>query len=145
MKALKPCLRCAGLALKDQIRVETVMPIPAANPPLSREDNTPCCIDCAAADALVAWMFREPEKAQPVWKQVQWKRLKRAPLAHDLSINFLMARIAVGNDRQEQLRLPGVPMGLVYYGLVKPSAPGDLERHYDWLRTVKLIEGADES
>jgi hypothetical protein len=44
-----------------------------------------------------------------------------------------MARIAVGNDRQEQYRLPGVPLGLVAQHYVRPSKAGDLKRHHAWL------------
>lgn len=145
-----PCPRCVKLAWQELIRVETVMPIPAKNPPLSREKPEPCCIDCAAADALMAWMFRDPKNARPVWEQLQWKRLKRAPSQRetewpsDLKQQFLMARICIGNDRQEQLRMPGAKIGLVYFGITKPSAPGDLDRHYDWLRAAKLINEENE-
>jgi hypothetical protein len=48
-------------------------------------------------------------------------------------LSFVAARIAVGNERQEQYRLPGVPMGLVAAGYVRPSAPGDFERQLRWL------------
>ena len=44
-----------------------------------------------------------------------------------------MARIAVGNDRQEQYRLPGVPMGLAMDGQIRKSKPGDLEDQHAWL------------
>lgn len=44
-----------------------------------------------------------------------------------------MARTAVSNDRQEQLRLPGAPLGLVQMGLMRPSEEGEFERHHDWL------------
>jgi hypothetical protein len=47
--------------------------------------------------------------------------------------HFLMARIAVGNDRQEQYRLPGAPMGLVKAGFVKASKKGDLQAQWDWM------------
>ncbi|MDO8679381.1 MAG: hypothetical protein Q7R30_12570, partial [Acidobacteriota bacterium] len=47
-----PCPRCLKLAWADRVRKETVMPIPD-DPPLSREDNKPCCYDCAAADGLM--------------------------------------------------------------------------------------------
>ena len=53
---------------------------------------------------------------------------------------FEMARIAVGNDRQEQYRLPGVPMGLVLERLVRPSAPGDFENQLAWLKTQDWYE-----
>ena len=44
-----------------------------------------------------------------------------------------MARTATGNDRMEQLRLPGAPMGLVLAGYMKPSELGEFERHLKWL------------
>lgn len=83
------------------------MPLPPA-PPTSkrRERPEPICHDCQSAETLV--------------------RLGFVP-------KFTMARIAVGNDRQEQFRLPGVPMGLVQAGLVRPSAKGDFERQLAWL------------
>lgn len=105
---MKPCPRCLPLAQEGDIRWEMVQPLPSgAYAPLAKvPGGKPCCWDCAAADTLL--------------------RLRRAP-------NFLAARIAVGNDRQEQYRLPGAPMGLVQEGVVRASAPGDLERHHAWL------------
>lgn len=103
----KPCERCLGLAVFGHIRAETVQRMPEKPfAPLSREDNKPCCRDCAAADTIV--------------------RCGYAP-------GFIAARIAVGNDRQEQYRLPGVLMGLVKVGLVAPSEPGDFENQLKWL------------
>jgi hypothetical protein len=103
-----PCPRCLPLAGFGRIRAETIQPLPAgALAPLG-VDNKPCCFDCQAADNLVKQKaFGVPE--------------------------FVMARIAVGNDRQEQYRLPGVPMGLVQAGIVRPSKPGDFEKHLAWL------------
>jgi hypothetical protein len=86
--------------------VETVMPLAeGALAPLARDGSGKCCFDCAAADAVVA----------------------------SLGLEFDAARIAVGNDRQEQLRLPGMKMGLVMAGYVRPSKAGDLEAHHAWL------------
>jgi len=106
---IAPCTRCLKLAIDGRIRSETVMPLPhGAWAPLSREANRrPQCFDCASAESMV--------------------RLNMAP-------GFVAARIAVGNDRQEQLRLPGVPMGLVSMGLVKRSKEGDFEKHAEWLK-----------
>ncbi len=101
-----PCPRCLPLAKKHDIRAETLQPLPAQAPPLGM-DGKPCCFDCQAADNL----------------------MKTAR-----SVNsFIAARIAVGNTRQEQYRLPGIPLGLVQAGLVRPSVQGDLEKHYEWL------------
>lgn len=104
-------MRCVRLAFHGQMRTEAIQPVPAVAPPLSREDNSRCCRDCALADGLVAMQY--------------------VP-------TFEMARVVVANDRQEQLRLPGAPMGLVYQGLMQPNADGDLERHHAWLREKGL-------
>lgn len=55
-------------------------------------------------------------------------------------MDFAMARIAVGNDRQEQLRMPGFPMGLVLYGIMRPSQPGDFETLLDWHDRMGLTD-----
>jgi hypothetical protein len=99
-------MRCVRLSFNGQMRVEAIQPIPRPAPPRSRTDNTPCCRDCALADALVGMRY--------------------VP-------TFKMARTVVANDRQEQLRLPGAPMGLVQMGLMLPNQDGDLERHHAWL------------
>jgi hypothetical protein len=54
-----------------------------------------------------------------------------------------MARLAVGNDRMEQYRLPGVPMGLVQQRLVRPSEDGDFEDQLAWLERSGLEAEAD--
>jgi hypothetical protein len=85
-----------------------VQPLPeGAWAPLDM-DGDPCCFDC--------------QSAFTVMKHV--------------GLNFEQARIAVGNDRQEQYRLPGAPMGLVQSGLVKPSKAGDFDKHIAWLAEV---------
>jgi len=87
--------------------VETVQPLPeGAAAPLAVDGSGKCCFDCQAADTVC--------------------RFQKA-------LNFEMARIAVGNDRQEQYRLPGVPLGLVAQHYVRPSKAGDLKRHHAWL------------
>ena len=53
-------------------------------------------------------------------------------------LTWEQARIAVANDRQEQLRLPGMPIGLVASGLVRPSMPGDMEKHHAWLKEAGI-------
>jgi hypothetical protein len=104
----EPCERCLELARDRQIRVETVQRLPAAPwTPLAQDRSGPCCFDCASADAL----------------------MRLNPGAY----TFTMARIAVGNDRQEQYRLPGAPMGLVGIRIVRPSVKGDLEDQHAWL------------
>lgn len=101
-----PCKRCLVLAQDGRLRMETVQPLPkGALAPLARDGSGSCCFDCAAADGLVRFM----------------------------GLEFAAARIAVGNERQEQLRFPGAPLGLVGGGLVRASAKGDYERHHAWL------------
>jgi hypothetical protein len=106
-----PCPTCLPLAQRRDIDMEMVQRVPeGAWAPISKKyKDVRICFDCASAEALVQ---RAKETGCPT---------------------FLMARIAVGNDRQEQYRLPGVPMGLVMAGYVRPSKPGDLEEHYKWL------------
>ena len=102
------CSRCLRLAWSGGIRQEMVMPRPTA-PPLSRDDGKPCCRDCAAADGLV-----------------RWSRV----------MTFEMARVVVGNDRQEHLRMPlgmGENFGMVKAGFVRPCSLEDLKGHLDWL------------
>lgn len=115
------CPRCLALALAGKIRLETVQRLPeGAFAPLARDRTGKCCRDCGAADALLS--------AQP-----------SVP-------GFVAARIAVGNDRQAQYRLPNVPLGLVKAGLMAPSAPGDYDRHLEWLRTQSwwTVERAEQ-
>lgn len=107
----EPCIRCVRLSFGGQLRAEAVQPVPQPAPPRSREDNTPCCRDCALADALIS--------------------LQYVP-------TFEMARVVVANDRQEQLRLPGAPLGLVQMGLMLPNKEGDLALHHTWLATHGL-------
>lgn len=107
-----PCPRCLPLAQAGRIRMEMVQRLPAgAFAPMAvpgeDEYRGKCCFDCGAADGLLRVMPGVP--------------------------GFVAARIAVGADRQEQYRLPGIPMGLVQQGFVRPSKAGDLEAHHRWL------------
>ena len=107
-----PCPSCLRAHYQGAIRVEAIQPLPeGVMAPLLRATNEPCCHDCQSTDALLAFT------GLPTWN---------------------MARTAVGNDRQEQYRLPGAPMGLVYSGLMRPNAEGDLERQHAWLKAVGL-------
>jgi hypothetical protein len=101
-----PCARCIALAREGRIRTETIQRPPrGAFAPLARDGSGPCCLDCASADGLARFQ----------------------------GLSFVAARIAVGNERQEQYRLPGVPMGLVAAGMVRASARGDFEDQLAWL------------
>lgn len=107
----EPCPSCVRASMVGTIRREATQPLPAgAEAPLDYEGN-PWCFDCSAASTLS----------------------RVAP-----ALTWDMARTAVGNDRQEQLRMPGVPMGLVKTGIVRPSAEGDFERHVEWLESVGI-------
>jgi hypothetical protein len=106
------CPKCMRLVFNNHIRVEMVQPLPPNGiAPLDYEGEA-TCHDCHSALNL----------------------MRRVP-----SLTFEMARVAVGNDRQEQFRLPGVEMGLVADHIVKPSKPGDLDRHYKWLRSLNMF------
>ncbi|OHD23817.1 MAG: hypothetical protein A2Y38_17155 [Spirochaetes bacterium GWB1_59_5] len=105
----KPCPRCLDLAQRGRIRMETIQRLPAKPAPRGLNKRY-CCFDCAAADGLM--------------KLQKWSIDDQ---------HFEMARIATGNCRQEQYRLCGAPMGLVGLGLMRPSAPGDLEEQHVWL------------
>ena len=105
-----PCPRCLDLAIDHEIRGETVQPLPeGAWAPMARDGSGKCCFDCAAADTL------QSAGALP---------------------DFRACRIAVGNDRQEHLRLPvGIKMGLVKAGYVRaePCGPKAFQAHLKWL------------
>lgn len=105
----KPCPRCVMAYYMGAIRDTMIQRMPAgAYAPLAKvPGGKPCCFDCAAADTVHIFC------KLPSWEH---------------------ARTAVGNDREEQLRLPGVPMGLVAMGFMRPSAPGDLKQHLAWRR-----------
>ena len=104
MENPKPCPRCLKLAQEQKIPTYMVMPLPeGALAPLDYDGNK-CCFDCQAADTLIKF---------------------------GLEVGFPGARLATGNDRQEQMRLPGAPIGLAQMGLMKPSKEGDLDEHID--------------
>ncbi len=107
------CTRCLKLAFDDKLRVEAVQPLPeGAAAPLDNEGR-PQCRDCNAAEVLS----------------------RTCP-----AMNWYMARVAVANNRQESLRLPGFPLGLIKDGYMRASEKGDLERHHKWLRMKGLME-----
>lgn len=107
----KPCPRCLVLAQEGEIRPETILPVPqGAFAPEARDGSGKTCFDCASAEALQG-MGVHPD--------------------------FTACRVVVGNDRQENLRLPaGIreKYGLVGKGLVR-SCRGDnaLALHHAWL------------
>lgn len=147
----KACPRCFSLAFHGKIRAETVMPIPET-PPLAIEDlgehsppGSPICHDCQAAEnlakvgVLASWVATEPggpkRPCQPS------------------GMDFASRRIVVGNERQEQLRLPAglrPHFGLVKQGYVMQTQdpPGATEgltaltAHHEWLESVGIVMGA---
>jgi len=148
----QPCPRCLSLAFNGKIRVETVMPLPELAPPLSVEDlgehspaGSPICHDCQAAEnlakigVLAAWVATEPGG-------------HKHPVENPAGLDFAARRIVIGNERQEQLRLPAgmrPHFGLVRQGLVRmtedpPGSEGGLaalEAHHDWLESVGIFVG----
>jgi hypothetical protein len=143
------CPRCFSLAFAGKIRAETVMPIPSPAPPIAIEHlpenaspkGSPICFDCQAAENLAklgvcgAWIATEPGGP------------KHPPR---VDMPFSARRIAVGNERQEQLRLPPElrpHFGLVKAGLVRQTAGEHmvaLEYHHDWLESVGIKLGGKE-
>lgn len=112
--AWQPCPRCFAFYEQGRIPGEMVMPVlPGAMAPLARDGSGKCCQDCASADGMVPRLVPE----------------------------FSMARIVVGNERREQLRMPGLMMGMVKAGWVRPSKPGDFERHIEWLAEHNILHG----
>ena len=103
----EPCPRCLGAIERGIMHVQAVQRLPEGPfAPLALDGSGKCCWDCASADTLVRM------KILPRWG---------------------MARTAVSNDRMEQYRLPGAPMGLVQQNLVRPSEDGDFKDQMDWL------------
>lgn len=110
----EPCTSCMALMgpEHDQLRVEMVLPVPeGARAPMSRTQKVRgkpmyVCYDCAAAEALMSLMGLRGE-----------------------GFTFAMARVAVGNDRQEMLRLPGTVLGT---RVARPSMREDLDTLHDW-------------
>lgn len=105
-----PCPICLNLAESGQIRRETVMPLPQFGP--VNRDNQKCCFDCQSAENLVKY---------------------------GMVPTFLHARIAVGNERQETLRMPiGMAelMGMCSRGLVRSANETQLDHHQEWLDAV---------
>lgn len=112
----KPCPKCLKLYVDDQIRDEMVQPVPAgAFAPFDRIDKVDTCKDCAATYGLMRLLGYDAHGPEGIQ-------------------GFLMMRIAVGNDRQEHLRLPTLASGLVLVGIMERSYPGDFERHIKWLK-----------
>jgi hypothetical protein len=103
------------------------------------DGSGPCCFDCQAADTVVKMLARNPNKKRVHLTKLAFKNV----IGHeqiDGPLGFLMARVAVGNDRCEQHRLPGAPIGLVAEGWMRPSKPGDFERHLAWMERMHLID-----
>ncbi len=59
--------------------------------------------------------------------------------------NRFMAELRELLDRRDQLRAPGLPMGLCLNGVVPVSSPGDFELHWKWLENKGLAPEEEES
>ena len=110
------CPSCRAVA--SQIRRETLMPVPlGSRAPLSRRRKIGAiCFDCAATEALMTL---------------------------NSGLDFPMARIAVGNDRQEKLRLPGLAGHAKGIPMVKGALAGDLSRLQRWQKGLPPELGCD--
>ncbi len=127
-----PCPRCINAHMLGAIRKEAIMPLPeGAAAPLDLDGN-PYCYDCASADSLV--------KMGIIGGRDPFDHGHEDEFEDSCASAFMMARTAVGNDRQEQFRLPGVPMGLVLGGYVRASKKGDWEKHLEWQESQDLLQ-----
>ena len=141
-----PCPCCSKLIGSctevEQIRLEMVLPLPEkVFAPLARTDvkngketlvkrMEPICYDCAAAEALMSLMSRGPRPARGHARA----SAEASPSTPPGLLDFVMARIAIGSERQELLRLPPgfAPGGT---GLARTCGAGDLNRLRDWQRS----------
>ena len=155
----EPCPRCL-VWIEDTPNkwgtAEMIQPLPSMAPALTRDGSGPCCPDCQAADTLHQRMNTEPppgglaslvEAAQTYFKPVPFTTTcpeqERGP-NRSTSMTWQMCRVAVGNDRRDQYRMPGLPMGLVYLGYVSASVEDDLDRHHEWMDEHGLWPEEDE-
>lgn len=100
-----PCPRCEGLVETGAMSKYWIQRLPqGAFAPLAVDGSGKCCTLCGLADTMAKFTA---------------------------GVDFGMARIAVGQDWAEQLRLPGVRIGATK--LVPPAEPGDLDAHAEWL------------
>lgn len=112
-----PCPVCLTLLSARYIEREMVMPVPKFGPRSLSGHSV--CFDCESAEGLLRFGV-VPE--------------------------FTMARLAVGNERCEQLRLPegaACVMGLAARGLVKISDNSQLVPHHEWLGKVLPLNEDD--
>ena len=135
--ACPPCSRCIKMAFEGQIRTEMVQPLPPEPlTPLAVDGSGPCCFDCQSADNLQKILrTRARPELEPRTRHVL-KRVLHCDILDGWSLlTFPMARVCVGNDRQEQLRLPGVPMGLAHpsVSLIRVNQGDALTDHHAWM------------
>jgi len=150
------CPRCLALWQAGALWLEMVRPLPECAPPLDVTTAAPHCHDCAAADSLVRRSRADPRFLAYLTERSQPVRLSPTP-DDDFEegeedrgdegvggISWVMGRVAVGNDRLEQYRLPGVPLGLAHpsLALVRPSAAGDGSKIRTWLVDLGLASNA---
>lgn len=134
------CPRCLPLAFSDQMPIECVQPLPPFGiAPRTVEDGERCCFDCASTDTALKMLTRDRAKTNRYLYRARFRAGERGQHV-PAGLTWDMLRIAVANDRSEQYRLPGVPMGMVMKGWVRPSYEGELEEHYTWLARVGLAD-----
>lgn len=104
-----PCPLCLKLFEDNKLRLETIQRLPkGALAPLDSDGNK-ICWDCNTAFTLC-------KLGNGTFEQ------------HN--------RIAVANDRQEQYRAPGSPIGLAQKQMLMKNEEGDLEDQHRWLDEV---------
>lgn len=115
------CGSCREANEDDVLRTEAMRPLsgqPGVDA-LSRYTQEPrkICADCNAAETLMGLQGM-------TWDQ---------------------ARIAIANDRQEQLRLPGAPLGILVTQLGGQfSKEGELDDCHRWLDAIGCEDWQDE-
>jgi len=119
MASNTPCPKCMELYAQGKLCHDAVMPLPeGAMAPTSRRTNEKICFDCAATEATMDAGSNHPE--------------------------FSAARVVIGNERREGLRMPEGMMQ--HFGLrtmgwrcIKLCSNDDLEAYYGWLKEIGVI------
>jgi hypothetical protein len=148
-----PCPRCLTfikrVASERELQTgiqEMIQPLQGMAPALARDGSGPCCSDCPAADTLHRLLNPEADPrgfedfvaaASTTFCPIPYTEpcdAEESGPNRSTAMTWRMVRVAVGNDRRDQLRCPGLPLGLCMNGLVAVSEKGDLELHWEWLK-----------
>jgi len=134
----EPCQRCFALWVGGHVVAEMVQPLPTC--PSIGLNGERQCPDCQAAETLL-------RLGMPIKVDLGAFMRGDERAIDDYWTGFRMARVCTGNDRMEAIRLPGVPMGLIKSGLMRPSAPGDFKKHMKWMdvHMPRAVDTEDES